>query len=234
MGSEEKSGRSDGGRRFAPPRGRRVPTVPRRGESSATASPIVAACAVRREKRAQKTRAQVSASGSARWVSSTSMPSASASEASPRRFCSGANRRAIATVQSTGGCGQSSPARENAPRSTPRSNRAECATSTRPRSSRASSGSTASGGGASSSIACVMPVKRWIPRPSGIDTPTSELQRSCSSPPPTSTAPTSVSSQRSRASPFVSVSTARNSAEASGWERRFSAASSMGVGGRPP
>ena len=67
-----------------------------------------------------------------------------------------------------------------------------------------------------SSIACVIPVKRWIPRPSGIETPTSELQRSCSSPPPTSTAPTSVSSQRSRASPFVSVSTARNSADASG------------------
>ena len=74
-----------------------------------------------------------------------------------------------------------------------------------------------------------MPVKRWIPRPSGIETPTSELQRSCSSPPPTSTAPTSVSSQRSRASPFVSVSTARNSAEASGWEWRFSAASSIGT-----
>ena len=65
-----------------------------------------------------------------------------------------------------------------------------------------------------------MPVKRWMPRPSGSPTPTSELQRSCSSPPPTSTAPTSVSSQRSRASPFVSVSSAMNSAVASGWASR--------------
>ena len=34
-----------------------------------------------------------------------------------------------------------------------------------------------------------MPVKRWIPRPSGLATPTSESHSSCSSPPPTSTAP---------------------------------------------
>ena len=68
------------------------------------------------------------------------MPSASASAASPRRRCSGASRRAIATVHSTGGSGQSSAARANAPRSTPRSKRALCATSTRPRSSRAELG----------------------------------------------------------------------------------------------
>ena len=52
-------------------------------------------------------------------------------------------------------------------------------------------------GGAASTIACVIPVKRWMPRDSGARTPTSVSQRSCSSPPPTSTAPTSVSSHAS-------------------------------------
>ena len=61
-----------------------------------------------------------------------------------------------------------------------------------------------------------MPVKRWIPRESGARTVSSVSQRSCSSPPPTSTAPTSVSSQASPASPFVSVSTTRNSVVATG------------------
>ena len=158
------------------------------------------------------------------------MPSASASEASPRRRCSGASRRAIATVQSTGGSGQSSAARANAPRSTATSKRALCATSTRPCSRRARSGSTPSGGGASSTIACVIPVNRWMPADSGAETPTSESQRSCSSPPPTSTAPTSVSSQRSRANPFVSVSTARNSVVAIGCSRTFAAVSSTDMG----
>ena len=65
-----------------------------------------------------------------------------------------------------------------------------------------------------------MPVKRWIPRDSGRSVRTSESNVSCSSPPPTSTAPTSVSSQRSPARPLVSVSTARNSAGASGWSSR--------------
>ena len=72
-------------------------------------------------------------------------------------------------------------------------------------------GSTSSGAGAASTIACEMPVKRWMPRPSGLATPTSESHSSCSSPPPTSTVPTSVSSQRSPAKPFVSVSSATNS-----------------------
>ncbi len=98
------------------------------------------------------------------------------------------------------------------------SKRAEWATSTRPRSWAASSGSTSSGGGAMSTIACVTPVKRWMPRDSGAPTDTSDDQESWSSPPPTSTAPTSVSSQRSRGSPLVSTSTARNSLVASGWE----------------
>ena len=79
-----------------------------------------------------------------------------------------------------------------------------------------SRGSTSSGAGAASTIACEMPVKRWMPRPSGLATPTSESHSSCSSPPPTSTAPTSVSSQRSPARPLVSVSRAMNSAEARG------------------
>ena len=199
---------------------RRRAVAGRRAPSSATASPTVVACAHSFENSAQNTRAHVSASGSARCTPSTSMPSASASAASPRRRCSGASRRASATVQRTGGSGHVSAARPKAWCSTRASKRAECATSTRPRSRAASSGSTRSGGGAASTIACEMPVKRWMPRDSGCDTPTSELQRSCSSPPPTSTEPTSVSSQRSLPSPLVSVSTARNSAVSRGCAAR--------------
>ena len=85
------------------------------------------------------------------------MPSASASAASLRWRASGAKRRASATVQSTGGSGQASPARANAWRSTRRSKAALWATSTRPRIlSSASSGSTASAGGAASTIAWVI------------------------------------------------------------------------------
>gem|GEM_PF-4771402 len=58
---------------------------------------------------------------------------------------------------------------------------------------------------------------------------TSVSQRSCSSPPPTSTAPTSVSSQAAPDSPLVSVSTTRNSAVASGWARRSTHASVAGA-----
>ena len=47
------------------------------------------------------------------------MPSDPASGASPRFRASGANRRASCTVHSTGGFGQSMPARSNACRSTP-------------------------------------------------------------------------------------------------------------------
>src|ERR1035441_1680392 len=61
-----------------------------------------------------------------------------------------------------------------------------------------------------------MPVNRWIPRRSGALGRTSELQRSCSSPPPTSTAPTSVISHASPPRPLVSVSTATNSIVARG------------------
>jgi hypothetical protein len=179
---------------------------------------------------AQNTWAQSSASGSARCVTPTSTPSASASDLSPRRVWSGANLRAIWIVHSTGGSGQSSAARWNAWRSTPTSKRAEWATSTRPASRSAKAGSTTSGGGAPAIIAWVIPVKRWMPADSGEETPTSDDQRSCSSPPPTSTAPTSVSSQRSRARPFVSVSTATNSAVASGWESRSAEASSTDMG----
>ena len=46
-----------------------------------------------------------------------------------------------------------------------------------------------------------------MPRDSGRSVRTSDSKRSCSSPPPTSTAPTSVSSQSSPGRPFVSVST---------------------------
>ncbi len=77
-----------------------------------------------------------------------------------------------------------------------------------------------------STIAWVIPVKRWIPRCSGRSVRVSESQVSCSSPPPTSTAPTSVISHRSPLRPLVSVSTARNSDEASGWS------SSEGTGAR--
>src|ERR1700729_1498927 len=53
-----------------------------------------------------------------------------------------------------------------------------------------------------------------MPRPSGRLQRTNDDHRSCSSPPPTNTAPTSVSSQASPPSPLVSVSTTRNSAVA--------------------
>ena len=102
------------------------------------------------------------------------MPSDSASGASLRWRASGAKRRAIATVQSDRRVGQSSPARSNACASTRRSNDALWATSTRPSSISASRGSTSSGGGASSTIAWVMPVKRSMPRDSGRSTRTSD------------------------------------------------------------
>ena len=101
-------------------------------------------------------------------------------------------------------------------RSTRRSKPALCATSTRPRSSSATSGRTSAGAGAASTIAWVIPVKRWIPRASGRSGRTSESKVSWSSPPPTSTAPTSVSSHSSPPRPLVSVSSATNSAPATG------------------
>ena len=73
---------------------------------------------------ARRTRARTSRRRAARGARrSTSIPSASASAASPRRRCSGASRRASATVQSTGGSGHSSAARSNAWRSTRASKR---------------------------------------------------------------------------------------------------------------
>jgi hypothetical protein len=86
----------------------------RRERSRSTASPTVTAFAHSFGNSAQNTRAHVSASGSARCTSSTSIPSDPASDASPRLRTSGAKRRASATVQTTGGFGQSSPARSNA------------------------------------------------------------------------------------------------------------------------
>ena len=77
----------------------------RAGRRSATASSTVGAFAHSRANSAQNTRAHVSASGSARWLTSTSIPSDAASDASPRRRASGAKRRASAMVQSTGGSG---------------------------------------------------------------------------------------------------------------------------------
>src|SRR3954454_24059208 len=55
-----------------------------------------------------------------------------------------------------------------------------------------------------------------MPRCSGICGRTSDDQLWCSSPPPTSTSPTSVSSQAAPARPFVSTSTAMYSASAVG------------------
>ena len=77
--------------------------------SRSRASATVWALAHSRGNRAQKTRAHVRASGSARWTSVTSMPSESASGASERLRDSGAKRRASWTVQRTGGLGQSNP-----------------------------------------------------------------------------------------------------------------------------
>ena len=65
-------------------------------------------------------------------------------------------------MQITGGSGHSSAARANAWRSTRVSKRALWATSTRPLSCAASRGSTSSGAGAVSTIACEIPVKRWM------------------------------------------------------------------------
>ena len=62
----------------------------------------------------------------------------------------------------TGGSGHSSAARANAWRSTRMSKRALWATSTRLRSWFANPGSTSSGAGAVSTIACEIPVKRWM------------------------------------------------------------------------
>src|SRR4051794_8778340 len=65
-----------------------------------------------------------------------------------------------------------------------------------------------------------MPVKRWVPRRSGICGGTSEDHWSQSSPPPTRTTPTSVSSQAAPDRPFVSTSTATYSASAVGVDQR--------------
>ena len=124
--------------------------------------------------RAQNTRAHVRASGRARCTSSTSMPSDPASGASPRLRARGAKRRASCTVQIAGGFGQSSPARSNACLSTRTSKRALCAIRMRPSSMEPISGSTSSGGGAPSTMPCVMPVKRWMPRARGRSTRTTE------------------------------------------------------------
>ena len=117
--------------------------------------------------------------------------------------------------------GQSRPARSNACLSTRLSKLALCAISTRPSRSSATSGRTSAGVGAPSTIPWVMPVKRSMPRDSGRSGRTSESKVSCSSPPPTSTAPTSVSSHSSPPRPLVSVSSATNSAPATGCSSSF-------------
>ncbi len=89
-------------------------------------------CAHSRGNSAQNTRAQVSASASARCVTPTSMPSDSASAAKRRWRASGCSLRASATVHRTGGSGHARPARSKAWRSTRRSKPALWATSTRP------------------------------------------------------------------------------------------------------
>ncbi len=113
----------------------------RRERSRSRASPTVTAFAHRRGKRAQNTRAQVRASGSARCTSFTSMPSA-VGQGAPARACGPGGRSAGPARPCTGpgGRGQSRPARSNAWRRTRVSKRALCATSTRPSSSPAISG----------------------------------------------------------------------------------------------
>ena len=133
-----------------------------------------------RRRRARRSRRRPARGGRPRPRSPATRPA----PRSRRWRASGCSRRASATVHSCGGFGQRRPARSKAWRSTRRSNDALWATSTRPRSCAASSGSCASAGGASSTIACVMPVKRWMPRESGARTVSSVSQRSCSSPPP--------------------------------------------------
>jgi hypothetical protein len=160
--------------RWSRGRGARAPRLrgARCGRSSASASPIVRRVRAQRGNSAQNTRAQVSASGSARCTAPTSIPSASASAASPRRRCSGASRRASATVHSTGGSGQSSAgARERLLQHAAVEARVvgdEHAPAAAARRSLAGHGE---GGGAASTMACEMPVKRWMPRPERLSTP---------------------------------------------------------------
>ncbi len=131
---------------------------------------------------------------------STSMPSDSASVPQPALARERAQRRASATVHSVGGLGHSSSARAKAWRRTRRSNAALCATRTRTVEVLGQLGEHELGarglvdhglrdpGEALDACARAARARR-----------TSVSQRSCSSPPPTSTAPSSVSSHASPA-----------------------------------
>ena len=117
---------------------------------------------------ARTARARTSRRRRARGARSrTSIPSASASTPSPRLFCSGSSLRASAAVQRTGG--SASRARSARTPGAARGGRtARCAPpAPGPRSSSSSGGRTSSSAGAPSSISCVIPVNRWIPRRSG-------------------------------------------------------------------
>ena len=174
-----------------------------RGRSSASASPIVAACAHSAANSAQNTRAHVSASGSARC---TARPRCRARRPARRARGGAAAARAAARARPcTAPAGRASRARRarTPARSTPRSKRAVVRDEHAARAAaRASSGSTRLGRRRGVDHRLRDPGEALdAARRAAASTPTSELQRSCSSPPPTSTAPTSVSSQRSRGEP---------------------------------
>ena len=136
------------------------------GSSAAIASATVPALAHRRGNSAHSTRAQVSASASARWATADLDPERVGEHgqlalALQRQHHPGQRRRA--EHRRVGPLADRS--RSNAWRSTRRST-ARCGRPSRgPASRSASSGSTASGQGAASTIAWVMPVKRWMPAP---------------------------------------------------------------------
>ena len=158
-----RSGRSSRG--TARPRFRSRPARPRRGGEHAPP----------RRRRCPPTRI---ASGRARRTHTRRSRRRRARDAPPRPRCpasrparracagvaSGAKRHAIATVQSDGGSGQRAP-RARTPAAARGGRTRRCGPpGPGPRGVRPISGSTSSGGGAASTIACVMPVKRSMPR----------------------------------------------------------------------
>ena len=196
-----------------------APQAPARpaARSSASASATVDGVGAQpREQRAQHPRAGLGVGQRPVAPGGPRSPARRRARSGPARAAAGASPGPGRRCRCTGGLGHSSPIRANAWRSTRRSNGALWATITRPSQQLADRRQHRFQRRAPSTIAWVIPVKRWIPRRSGALVRTSELQRSCSSPPPTSTAPTSVSSQPSPPRPLVSVSTTMNSAVAIG------------------
>ena len=218
-GRSREVGRGAGRRAACARRASRRPAAPApRRARAPSASPTVARSRTAAANSAQNTRAHVSASASARWRdldvdAERRRPARPACAGAP----AGASRRASATVHSTGGSGQASVrARERLARARGGRTRAlwadEHPAVAAARRARAASPRRA---GASSTIACVMPVKRWIPRDSGARDAHERLpaivQLAAAD---EHRADLGDLAARRRAAPLVSVSTTRNSAVA--------------------